>query len=103
MIREPIITAVEGADYLYTADVPKGCKGHLYRIVHFVQDVPSYQEKLCMEALTGPDRGLRFIVSPWNFALRYEPAEHPVTVAPRAPDPPLPEKVAGFVQQGSGV
>jgi hypothetical protein len=102
VIREPIITAVEGSEYVYTATIPAGCKGHRYRLLKLVLDVPTYQQKLCMVALTGPDSGRWFVVSPWNFAQRYEPAE---VDAPQTPDPVAPEKVAGVrpESRGSGV
>jgi len=34
--------------------------------VRFVIDVPSYQEKVLVEALTGPDAGVMFTCSPAN-------------------------------------
>ena len=62
---------IVGHIYRYVADWPAGCKGHKYRVCQFFPDVPSYQEKVLVEALTGPDKGLHFVVSLWNFATRY--------------------------------
>ena len=60
-----------GDTYIYVCDIPAGCKGKKYRVARFVIDVPSYQEKLLVEALEGPDKGMWFVVSPANFATRY--------------------------------
>lgn len=64
-----------GVVYRYTAGIPVGCAGHRYRVLDFVQHVPSYQEHVLVEALTGPDRDKRFTWSPWNFSYRYEPIQ----------------------------
>lgn len=91
---------VEGGVYLYTADAPKGCKGHRYRVLRFIVAAPSYQQQVLVEALSGPHAGLWFSTTPWNFSTRYAlaPVEQPV--AP--PAVPVPEKVAGYTTQGSG-
>jgi hypothetical protein len=60
-----------GAVYRYTAELPAGCAGGLYRVARFVLDVPAYQQKVLVEALTGQDRGLWFTASPANFSMRY--------------------------------
>lgn len=65
---------VKGADYIYTAELPSGCKGQRYRVLDFVLDVPSYQQKVLVKALTGKDKGLRFTCTEMNFARRYKPA-----------------------------
>lgn len=77
--------------------LPKGCAGQLYRAVRFVKDVPSYQRKVLVEALTGPDAGDWFTVSEHNFKIRYKLPEED-----EAEPEPLPEKVAGRNEQGSG-
>jgi hypothetical protein len=64
-----------GAVYLYTAPYPHRCRGHRYRLVRLVRDVPSYQEKCLVEALTGPDEGLWFTCTQANFGERYVLAE----------------------------
>lgn len=57
--------------YEYVCDSPKGCRGRHYMAWITVLDVPSYQTKILMEALNGPDRGLWFTVTPANFITRY--------------------------------
>lgn len=64
---------VEGATYVYEADLPPGCKGGHYKAVRFIKDVPSYQTKVLVECLSGKDRGLWFTCTPANFAQRYKP------------------------------
>lgn len=84
---------VEGGVYVYTALLPRGCKGHLYRVHRFCLAVPSYQEQVLVGALTGHDAGLWFVCSPANFATRYVPAE-----ALPEPEAALPaERAAGYV------
>lgn len=90
---------IAGRDYLYTGDLPKGCRGQRYHVHGFVLDVPSYQEKVLVEALTGRDRGLWFTCSPANFAQRYElaPGQEPVVEPVPAP---VFEKVVDFTSKG---
>ena len=65
-------TIIEGAVYIYTCGLPVGCHGHPYRVLRLnVLDVPNYQNKVLVEALTGPDAGLWFVCSPANFHVRY--------------------------------
>lgn len=67
---------VEGRVYRYLAPPAKGqpdCRGQLYKVKRFVKDVPSYQEKVVVEGLTGPDKGLWYTCSLMNFATRFEP------------------------------
>lgn len=66
---------VEGREYIYIREKPAGCQGQRYRVLKFVVSVPSYQEQVLVEALTGWDKGLWFTCSPANFASRYVPAE----------------------------
>lgn len=76
LVREPIgPPIVEGADYVYVASIPAGCAGHLYRLHRTVIDVPSYQRKCLVEALTGKDQGELFVCTLHNFAIRYKLAE----------------------------
>lgn len=72
--KEPL-KIIEGKVYEYIKESPKGCKGCLYRVLKFILDVPSYQQKVLVEALTGPDRGLWFTCTPANFSLRYAPSK----------------------------
>lgn len=69
---------IEGGLYEYIHDLPKGCAGHHYRLHRLVKDVPSYQEKVLVEALTGKDKGLWFVCSEANFAIRYKLKERPL-------------------------
>lgn len=65
---------IEGAVYIYTCGLPVGCHGHRYRVLRVgVMDVPNYQKKVLVEALTGPDAGLWFVCSEENFRVRYQP------------------------------
>src|SRR5438132_10371895 len=66
---------VLGRDYVYVCGFPIEAKGHLYRAHKFVLDVPSYQQKVLVEALTGDDKGLWFTCSIANFCVRYRRAE----------------------------
>lgn len=57
------------------AGKPHSCYGRLYEVIDSdVIDVPSYQRKILMRALDGPDQGLRFTITPSNFSYRYEQA-----------------------------
>lgn len=98
----PAFRIVEGAEYLYLAATPAGCRGQRYRVLRVdVLAVPANQYQVLVEALTGPDRGLWFVCSPWNFSMRYTPApvEAPPTPPAEAP-PPIPEKAAGPPETG---
>lgn len=64
---------VVGRVYRYVVDWPKGCEGGLYRVVSFIKDVPSYQEKVLVHCVSGIDKGLWFTCTPSNFSQRYEP------------------------------
>jgi hypothetical protein len=62
--------------YVYLPEWPAGCQGCRYEVLDVdVVDVPTYQEKILVLALEGPDRGLKFTVSPDNFARRYRRLE----------------------------
>ena len=63
----------KGAEYLYQSDFPRGRKGNRYLVEDFITDVPVYVEKVLVLCLTGPDAGMRFCVTPMNFAQRYAP------------------------------
>lgn len=62
-------------DYIYAAGIPKDCHGSRYRAHRRVVDVPTYQQKVLVEALDGPDAGLWFTCSVDNFSRRYKLAE----------------------------
>ena len=66
---------IEGQEYTYTSVYPANCTGHTYRVLRFVSAVPSYQEQVVFEAVTGPDKGKWFVCSLHNFSTRYAPAE----------------------------
>jgi hypothetical protein len=63
-------------DYVYTKDIPRGCQGKRYRLHRIIMDVPTYQRKLLLEALEGPDEGLWFTVTKANFETRYKLADN---------------------------
>lgn len=63
---------VAAGDYVYAATYPPGCEGQRYRAHRIVLDVPSNQEKVLVEALTGRDKGLFFVCSLQNFSIRYK-------------------------------
>lgn len=91
---------VPGKVYRYTNDLPRGCKDALYRVEAFILDVPSYQMKVLVLALTGKDAGLLFCCTPNNFAQRYAPHEpEPVSVTEPMPQP-LPHKEVDFTTRG---
>lgn len=69
------VPIIAGRRYTYTAEIPRGCAGQEYRVHRFVLDVPSYQQKVLVEALTGNDAGLWFVCSLENFARRYKIVE----------------------------
>lgn len=84
---------VIGKTYRYTQGFPINCHGHLYVPLRMIKDVPTYQQKVLVEALTGPDKGELFVCSVNNFKIRYE----------EVPEEPIEEKVAGTETTGSGV
>ncbi len=63
---------IEGGLYTYVRGIPECCHGERYRLHRRVLDVPSYQHKVLVEALTGPDKGLWFTCTLDNFSTRYE-------------------------------
>ncbi len=65
-------TIIAGAEYVYLSNLPVGCEGHRYKVHRFILDVPSYQQKVLVEALSGNDKGLWFACSPANFVRRYK-------------------------------
>ncbi len=75
------ITITEGADYVYTSDKPAGARGQRYKVHRFILDVPSYQRKVLVEALTGPDKGMWFTCSLSNFSFKYKRAAEPEVAA----------------------
>lgn len=97
-----------GTEWVYTADLPAGCKGHCYWVHAIIPDVSDAcvqsrcRLKVLVEALTGPDAGLLFCTSLWNFARRYLPYPEP-EVPQVGPVGRVEEKVFGHVTQGSGV
>lgn len=66
-----ISNIVFGATYVYAKELPNDCKGEYYRLWFEILDVPSYQKKYLVEALTGRDKGLWFTCTPANFMMRY--------------------------------
>lgn len=82
---------VEGAEYIYTGSAPTACRGHRYRVLRFAPLVPVYQQLVVVEALTGPDQGLWFCVTPANFSTRYVQADVPKDGG----DGPKPAKAIG--------
>lgn len=102
---------VEGRVYKYNGGIPPGCKGGLYRVVKFVIDVPSYQEKVVIRCVLGKDKGLWFVCTPDNFARRYEPLVVSVGAEEEEEDSqsslevnpiPLEGKVMDLSERGSG-
>lgn len=106
---------VEGAEYIYIAAYPKTCQGNRYRLLRFVTDLPSYQQKVLVEGTTGPDTGACFVVSEATFANKFERVPEPtptlggghiVQRASGAGPVVVAEdvgKVAGEYHKGSGV
>jgi hypothetical protein len=62
---------VEEGIYEYVRGVPIECIGSHYRLICQVLDIPSYQHKLLVEAMDGPDAGLWFTCTVANFKMRY--------------------------------
>lgn len=98
---------IEGEEYVYTGTYPSNCAGQRYRLVRFVIDLPSYQQKVLVEGVTGPDRGKAFVLSEAVFANKFEIAPQVVEslgVRAMPPDHSKPVgKVAGAYHKGSGV
>jgi len=63
----------QGRLYTYMAAYPPWATGETYRVLRFVKDVPSYQKKVLVEAMTGRDKGLWFVCTVSNFCTRYRP------------------------------
>ena len=62
----------EGANYCYVSDSPEKCRNHVYRVLlPNMPFVPVRIQLVLVECLCGPDEGLIFCCTPWNFALRY--------------------------------
>lgn len=80
MPEDPEYAWITPGDYVYTGEFPKGCAGQLYRMHRRILDVPSYQHKCLVEALSGKDAGLWFCCSLHNFSIRYQPAPAPTSV-----------------------
>lgn len=100
-----VLRIIVGRVYRYIDNRPKGCKGGLYRVVQFIQDVPSYQEKILVKCIQGQDEGIRFVCTPTNFSQRYEP----LVVETEVCDPPIDASIpvregwtADFSTKGSG-
>lgn len=66
----------KGGVYSYHG-LPKDRQGHRYAVLDFVTDVPSYQHKVLVECLSGPDSGMKFTCSLDNFNRRYRLEELP--------------------------
>ena len=86
---------IKGNTYIYKGSAPKYAIGHRYQVVDFVLDVPTYQRKVLVKALTGPDKGLLFTCTLSNFLVRYTPDDEPQQAAPPVETvKPTVEKVA---------
>jgi hypothetical protein len=80
MFREVIVSGlvgasfriVEGLEYEYTADKPEECNGHRYRVVCLAKTAPQYQKVVVTVGLTGPDEGLHYVCTYFNFASRFK-------------------------------
>jgi hypothetical protein len=100
---------VEGGEYVYTGTYPANCAGQRYKLTRFVIDLPSYQRKVLVEGMTGPDKGEAFVVSEATFANKFELVQPVVeSLGVRAiPEPDMSDwhtgKVAGSYHKGSGV
>lgn len=107
---------VKGAEYVYTSSYPEACRGHTYRLVRFVVDLPSYQRKVLVEAVTGPDSDSWFTVAEGIFAMKFSLKPQQVVDASDQYQPDdgsgsetlvdavvEPERVAGAYTMGSGV
>ncbi len=90
------VTIVAGAEYLYTSPYPSGCEGKRYQLHRFIIDVPSNQQKVLVEALDGPDKGLWFTCSPANFAVRYKIHKLPAGYDSTQDQPPPVRVVRAF-------
>lgn len=111
--REPaedyaVCKLVEGQEYTYASPHPISCHGHRYRLLRFVVDIPSYQKKVLVEGLTGPDIGAFFVLSEVTFAVRFDEVVGPPLVAVPLPQEPVQRgivagKVAGKYDHGAGV
>lgn len=71
-MKEALVAVREGAEYIYQSAFPKGCQGCRYRVLKLVRLVPVTQQLICVEALEGPDKGLWFVCTLMNFAIRYK-------------------------------
>lgn len=69
-----------GCQYVYAHPYPKGYAGELYYAHRMVQDVPSYQDKVLVEGLTGRDTGRWFTCSLNYFLTRFKLPESPPKV-----------------------
>lgn len=77
---------IEGRVYRYVAPYPLKCRDHLYKVVMFVEDVPSDQEKVVVTGLTGPDKGRKQSCSICYFANHFRPAVEEVVSTTGCPE-----------------
>lgn len=61
-----------GKLYRFVHREPADCQGEHYRAVRLVTDVPSYQPKVLVEGVSGPDAGKWYVVSLAGFATRFQ-------------------------------
>lgn len=94
---------IQGGEYVYTANYPEKCHGHRYRLSQFVTDVPSYQHKVLVQGLTGPDTGLYFTMAEGMFAAKFDHAKIEAPAPETVVDMPADKGVAGTYHKGSGV
>lgn len=47
-------------EYIYVGIKPEGCTGHTYRAHRIVLNIPTYQQQILMEGLTGQETGQWF-------------------------------------------
>ena len=62
----------EGERYIYTGSDPPNCTGHIYKVLKpEILLILVRQSLVLMECLCGPDKGMVFCITAWNFSLRY--------------------------------
>jgi hypothetical protein len=72
-----------------------------YRVTGFAFEPVSRREAVVYVGLDGCDRGLLFVASPYDFAIKFKPL--PAAAVNRPVADQLPARPAGNVTEGSGV
>ena len=72
MTAVSMVNVTPGDQYVYTNASPVDCKGKRYEVLCVAVDVPTYQVKVVVRGINGPDAGMCYVVSESRFVLMFE-------------------------------